>query len=241
VKEKAAYGRPFHLSGDGPRQFETRVAFFWRRAPAESFEQDWLLTMPAMKLFPSPRLDDGFTIFELVVVMGIVAIIAIIGVPSYKYVTTANRIATEVNAMLADMRYARTEAVRQGLPVVICSSNDQQTCAANNNAWESGWIIFADPNNTLTPASVGAILRVQMPFATAYASTDTFDADNAFAAITFNREGFGSNHIATPTNTVTMSLHSTPLNSQWSRCLVITPIGGVSIQRVGSTVGNCAT
>ncbi len=63
-----------------------------------------------MKFSSKPRPHSGFTIIEFVVVMLIVGIIAAIGVPSFKYVTTSNRIASEINALLADMRYARTEA-----------------------------------------------------------------------------------------------------------------------------------
>src|ERR1700692_469062 len=91
----------------------------------------------------------GFTMFELVMVMTIVAIIAAIGFPHFKYVTASNRISSEINGLLADLRFARTEAIKEGLPVTVCASANQQTCdgSANAGSWTSGWIIFSDPSS----------------------------------------------------------------------------------------------
>ena len=52
----------------------------------------------------------GFTLFELIIVIGISGILAAMGVASFKYVTTANRISTEINGLLGDLQYARSEA-----------------------------------------------------------------------------------------------------------------------------------
>jgi type IV fimbrial biogenesis protein FimT len=191
-----------------------------------------------MQSSPSIPAASGFTLFELVMVILIVSILVVIGIPSFKYVTASNRIATEVNALLGDMRFARTEALKQGLPVTVCASSDGATCSTSNS-WQSGWIMFSDPNNSLTPPAGPVLLRIQAPLSTAFNSTDTLVADNGFSAITFNREGFGATHIATATNTVTMELQSSPVNSSWTRCLVISPVGVLSIQKVGGSLGNC--
>jgi type IV fimbrial biogenesis protein FimT len=188
-----------------------------------------------MGILRSAQSVSGFTIIEFLVVMLIVAIIAAIGLPSFKYVTTSNRISTEVNNLLGDMRYARTEALKDGLPVTVCASTNPYTACSTSNSWETGWIVFADPNNTQAMATGQLPLRVQPAFSTAFRSTDTFTADNAFSILTFNREGFGSamtnpgTPIATVTNNVTMELQSNPVNQAWTRCLVITPIGNLSI------------
>jgi type IV fimbrial biogenesis protein FimT len=185
------------------------------------------------------RPAPGFTTFELLMVMTIVAIIAAIGLPSFRYVTASNRISSEINGLLADMRFARTEAIKEGLPVTICASANSATCigSTNGGAWTSGWIIFSDPSSNQT-VPVGAVpLRVQPALNVSYNySTDTLtDTVNNTYAVTFNRQGFGAS-IPTTTNNVTLELHSTPTNNSWTRCLQITPIGQLTIQKYS---GNC--
>ncbi len=174
----------------------------------------------------------GFTMLELVIVMMIVAILAGIGIPSFKYVTTSNRIASEINGLLGDMQFARSEAVKQGLPVTVCSTNNGTSCNGGA-AWHSGWIVFLDSNGDGVRQASEQIIRTQAKFT----STDTFvpAAPNAtFTVIIFNREGYAKTNEAT---NVTMELHDLTNTSQWTRCLQITPVGMLSTQRVGT--GNC--
>jgi type IV fimbrial biogenesis protein FimT len=188
----------------------------------------------------SVRPVSGFTIFELVMVMAIAAILVGIGIPSFQYVTASNRISSEINGLLADMRLARVEAIKEGLPVTVCASADGQTCigSTNGGAWTSGWIIFSDPSSNQTPPNAQSVLRVQPALSVAYkSSTDTLtDTTNSTYAVTFNRQGFGSSFPIT-TNTVTVALRSTPENTNWTRCLAITPVGLLTIQR--NLTGNC--
>jgi type IV fimbrial biogenesis protein FimT len=172
--------------------------------------------------------------FELVMVMTIVAIVAAIGLPSFRYVTASNRISSEINGLLADMRFARTEAIKEGLPVTMCASADGATCigSTNGGSWTSGWIIFSDPSSNQTVPTGGVPLRIQPSLSASYNySTDTLtDTSNNTYAVTFNRQGFGTS-LPTTTNNVTLMLHSTPLNNAWTRCLAITPVGQLTIQK----------
>jgi len=174
----------------------------------------------------------GFTLFELLIVMTIVAILAAIGIPSYKYITASNRVATEVNQLLGDMRFARTEAIKEGVTVSVCAS--ALPLAANpscsgSTSWETGWIVFSDPNNNRTLPAGTLPLRVQPSLATTFSSKDTITSDNSFSAETFNREGFGATNIATPTNTVNLAVRTVPTNASWTRCLQITTIGMLTV------------
>ena len=174
--------------------------------------------------------SSGFTMTELIIVMSLVAILVAIAAPSFKYVTTSNRITTELNGFLGDLQYARSEAVKQGLPVTVCSSTDGATC--NGGAvWQSGWILFLDSNSNQTVDAGETVLRVQ----NAFSSADTFLPDNgAFSAITFNREGYASTNAAV---IVTLLLHDSTNAAQWTRCLAISPVGMLTTQR--AAVGNC--
>jgi len=176
------------------------------------------------------RRNSGFTLTELIIVMSIIAILAAIGVPSFKYVTVSNRISSEVNGLLGDMQYARSMAIKQGLPVTVCVSTDHATCTGGD-AWQGGWIVFLDSNSNQQVDPGEAVLRIQ----NAFTSTDTFVPDNgAFDAITFNREGYATTGAAVP---VTMLLHDSSNTAAWTRCLAITPVGMLNTEK--ASVGNC--
>src|SRR5580698_6945580 len=83
----------------------------------------------------------GFTMIELMVTVTLVVILGAIAIPSFTYVTNANRVASQINGLLGDIQYARAEAIKEGLSVGICASTDGATCS-NNATWTYGWIVF---------------------------------------------------------------------------------------------------
>src|SRR5450755_2996973 len=91
----------------------------------------------------NPHAHRGFTLLELLTVMTVAAILIAVAVPSYRYVTSANRIAAEVNGLLGDMQYARAEAIKEGQTVTVCVSSNNTSCSAATT-WHSGWIVFSD-------------------------------------------------------------------------------------------------
>jgi type IV fimbrial biogenesis protein FimT len=168
----------------------------------------------------------GFTLFELVVTMGIAAVLAAIAIPSFQYVTNSNRIAAEGNALLGDLQFARAEAIKEGQTVTACVSNPLGTACAGGTAWQSGWIVFSDLGNNQTLGGNDVVLRKQPPFS----GSDTFTASNGITAISFGREGFTTN-VAGGT---LVTLHTTPVSSSATRCLSITLIGMMTILPFGS-------
>src|SRR5437868_13985388 len=55
------------------------------------------------------KLRSGFTLTELMAVIAIAAILMAIGVPSYRYVGASYRMSSEVNGLLGDLQFARSE------------------------------------------------------------------------------------------------------------------------------------
>lgn len=110
----------------------------------------------------------GFTLIELLVVIAIVAIMVTLAAPSFVNMIRSNNMTSTVNSFLADLRFARSEAIRRGGGVVMCRSDSPEaaapTCGSGSTVgWESGWIIFQDLNNNLNYASTEPLLRVQAP------------------------------------------------------------------------------
>jgi type IV fimbrial biogenesis protein FimT len=164
------------------------------------------------------REDAGFTLAELMVVVVVTTILLSVAVPSFQYVTTSNRLSAETNSLLDDIQYARAEAVKEGQSVTVCPSTDGNSCA-NSSAWQTGWIVFSDLNNTGKVDEGDPVLRIR----NAFVGSDTLQTDGSVRFITFNRGGF-----ATPDTTLT--LQDQTGNAQRVRCLEVTPAGPGVIQ-----------
>jgi type IV fimbrial biogenesis protein FimT len=179
--------------------------------------------------------SSGFTAVEMMVVCTIVGILLAVGVPSYKYVTTANRVASEVNGLLGDLQFARAEAIKQGLNISVCATSDGATCLTTGNAWQTGWLVFTDSGTPGTISPGDQVLRKQRPFTNLH----TVSIDNNIEYVSFNRNGFMMNAAAG----VTFTLHdsTTNPNAQYTRCLSATLVGALSTQRSGQTTAEGTT
>jgi len=166
---------------------------------------------------------SGFTMIEMLMTMAIAAVLLGLAVPSFRYVTNSNRIAGEINGLLGDLQFARSEAIKEGRTVTVCVSSDGSSCLnPSPAAWQNGWIVFSDPTSTGVPAA-GSVLRVQKTFS----GTDTFLASNALTAVTFNREGYAAGIAAGQLFT----LHDSTNTSAWTRCLSLNLVGQMTSEK----------
>ena len=170
----------------------------------------------------------GVTSMELLTVMAMIAILSGIAVPSFISLIQSNRVAGEVNALSGDIQFARSEAIKEGLPVSLCVSVNGSSCL-NINTWNKGWIVFSDPNGNQVLEPGELILKKQIP----WTNTDTFTADNNISALSYNRDGFAFNL----PGTVIWTLHTQPFNASASRCLVVNIAGRQQVQTPSN--GNC--
>jgi type IV fimbrial biogenesis protein FimT len=175
---------------------------------------------------------SGFTMVELLAVIMIVSILIVVGVPSFRYVTTSNRLSAEINGLLGDLQYARAEAIKEGRTVTVCSSADGATCSGRAD-WSSGWITFSDPANFAVVDAGEPILRVQKSLA----AGDTLkDNTGLFSAATFNRAGLLSS-AALAANAVTLTLHDKTATVAWTRCLSLASQGVMATQTPATAPG----
>lgn len=107
----------------------------------------------------------GFSIIELIVVLVVAALLATIGIPGMKSIIYENRLITQANNVLADLNFARSEAIRRGSRVTICKSLDPTASSpscdtATANPWTTGRIIFVDGGTAGTIDGTDTILRI---------------------------------------------------------------------------------
>lgn len=86
----------------------------------------------------------GFSLVELVVTVGVLAVVVGISAPLFTNMTNSNRLTGNANELVAAFQIARSESIRRNVRTVICESQNLTTCR-NGSPWR-GWIVFADAN-----------------------------------------------------------------------------------------------
>lgn len=125
--------------------------------------------------------QQGFTIIELMITVALVAIIAGLGIPSFRDVIAKNRIISSINEFHQGVRLARAEAVKRSDDVVFCASSNQTSCTGG---WGSGWLIYQDADGDSVVDS-NEIIRVGEPVYSGY----TLSYSGTGTSLTFTGRG----------------------------------------------------
>ncbi len=103
----------------------------------------------------------GFTLLELMIVLGLAAVILAIGAPSFTEFRRNGRLTADANDFLTALQVARTEAVKQQRTVSLCATNDPLAAAPACSGADdfSGWVVFADPDSNCVIAGVDDVTQ----------------------------------------------------------------------------------
>lgn len=181
----------------------------------------------------SHRQTAGFTLIELMVVVALVGILTAIATPSFVSLIQSNRVSAEVNAFVGDLEFARSEAIKQGVPVSLCASSTGNSCLGTNS-WQSGWIVFSDLDGSGTVTTGDVVLRKRP----GWSGGDTFSAAPSITAVTFSRDGFANLPVASPAASILLALRTAPVNAAATRCVSINRVGHQTVLQGGK--GGCS-
>jgi type IV fimbrial biogenesis protein FimT len=85
--------------------------------------------------------EYGFTLIELMVTLAVAAVVLTLGVPSFQDMMRNNRLTTYANAMISDLNFARSEAIKGGGGI---NGKLRVTMRKSGANWEQGWDVFLD-------------------------------------------------------------------------------------------------
>ncbi len=72
----------------------------------------------------------------------VAGILMSLAAPSFVNFVKNNRLTTQANALVADLNFARSEAIKRGANVTVCRAKAPfAVCDAVAGAWSAGWII----------------------------------------------------------------------------------------------------
>jgi len=110
--------------------------------------------------------QNGFSLIEAMVTMGIAAIVLSMGVPAFQSYSQNSRQTIAINELATALQLARNSAVARRQPVTLCKSPNGINCVTGGASgdWSQGWMMFTNPNDIdgtagLTPGTE-ALLRV---------------------------------------------------------------------------------
>lgn len=98
------------------------------------------------------RPSAGFTAVELIVTMGVLAILVAIAVPSMQSLIRRNNVASEANRVVASLQQARTLAISGGPIAGLCVSGLITPCQGGlPQQYGGGFMVVTAPSATVPP------------------------------------------------------------------------------------------
>ena len=87
--------------------------------------------------------SGGYSLYELIMTLGLVALILTVGVPSFGAIVASQRLRVEVDGLFHAIHLARKESVVRRRVMTICPTRNGTVCEAGSD-WSDGWMLFVN-------------------------------------------------------------------------------------------------
>jgi len=172
----------------------------------------------------------GFTLIELMITIGVMAVLLGIAVPSFNEAVLGGKLGSYANNFVASVNMARSEAIKRSVQVTLCASADGSTCATSGS-WEQGWVVKCKTTNNTTCDAAGPnwiVLYKQQALASGLKMTES--ASNL--SMLFEPTGVGA------TSATIKVCRATPSVGSQERVISVTATGRASVSK--TTTGSCS-
>jgi type IV fimbrial biogenesis protein FimT len=157
----------------------------------------------------------GLTLIEVLIVVALVGIMLTIAIPAYSSFVTYNRMAAEMSDFTETLMLARSEAIKRGETVTVCTSGGSSSSCSDTANWNQGWIVFVDPDDSQSIGPTTTVLRVAPP----WTGTDTLVGTGGVAnAVSFSPLGI---LVGAGTGGGVITLNDAEDNVSFRRCITI--------------------
>ena len=130
---------------------------------------------------PRERAQRGVTLIEVMTVVGIVAVLLAVGVPSFREFVARNRLDGAAQELMTSLNYARSEATRRGAQVTVRLAG-----TAGSKNWGSGWSMFVDADGDGTLDAGEEVIKQGMAVP---APLTVIGSSGFHTFVAFNRDG----------------------------------------------------
>lgn len=125
--------------------------------------------------------QQGVTLIEVMIVLGIAAVILAFAVPNFREFVARNRLDSAAQDLMTSLQFARSEAMRRGAQVSLRLNG-----TAGSKDWGTGWSMFVDTDRDGALDVGEEVIRQGMPLTAPLTLIGSSGFDTFIA---FNRDG----------------------------------------------------
>ena len=136
--------------------------------------------------------ERGFTMIELLITLSIAAIMLTVAIPNFQSFLLNSRLSSQTNEFVLALASAKSEAVKRGTSVTVCSRATDTSCAGSTT-WDNGWLVFVDNDGGGTVNGADVVLQVRSRLEIEGSNT----LRTTLQRVTFQNTGFSSGFFGT--------------------------------------------